>query len=84
MVISRWLSHRRSGSGHVREAAILVVGLLAANSQWAYCDNSDKSHGADSLGHFLDVTNPYVSAQYTNDSNVLRLDDIQPVENRAD
>jgi len=84
MVISRWLSHRRSGSGHVRKAAILVVGLLAVNSQWAYCDNSDKSHGADSLGHFLDVTNPYVSAQYTNDSNVLRLDDIQPVENRAD
>ncbi len=68
----------------MRSAAILGVVARGFICQVAYADHSDDSHGADSLGHFFDVTNPYVSASLTNDSNVLRLDDIQPVENRAD
>ncbi len=85
MINSPCPSHPGAARDLARAAAILAI-LATANvmSQPAFADTSDKSHGADSLGHFLDVTNPYVSAQYTNDSNVLRLDDIQPVENRAD
>lgn len=37
--------------------------------------NENKSHGADSLGHIFDVLNPYASVNFTNDSNVYRLDD---------
>ena len=67
-----------------RGAALFTALAAALICQSAFADNTDNSHGADSLGHFFDVTKPYVSAEYTNDSNVLRLDDIQPVDNRAD
>ena len=77
-------SDPRTASWIARNAAILGIGGAVVMCQIAIADTTDKSHGADSLGHFLDVTNPYVSAEYTNDSNVLRLDDIQPVTNRAD
>jgi hypothetical protein len=86
-------SERPVVSRIARSATILGIGLAIAMTQAVAADNPDsparvdkidQSHGADSLGHFLDFTNPYVSAEYTNDSNVLRLDDIQPVENRGD
>lgn len=73
-----------TASWSVRGAAIISVVVASVICQQAFADNTDNSHGADSLGHFFDVTNPYVSVKYTNDSNVLRLDDIQPVDNRAD
>ncbi len=82
MAYSPCPSSPRTASWIACNAAIFSISALLA--QMAFADNTDNSHGADSLGHFFDVTNPYVSAKYTNDSNVLRLDDIQPVENRAD
>ena len=73
-----------SASWVARTAIFLAAGLAGFCNMSAFADTADKSHGADSFGHFLDVTNPYLSAQYTNDSNLLRLDDIQPVTDRAD
>lgn len=52
--------------------------LLLCLCQPVAAASDDKSHGADSLGHFLDVFNPYASLTVTNDSNVYRLDDQQP------
>jgi hypothetical protein len=39
---------------------------------------ADATDASGALRHFFDVTNPYVSANYTYDSNLLRLDDIAP------
>lgn len=58
--------------------AALAQALLFCLCQPAAAANDDKSHGADSLGHLLDVFNPYASLTVTNDSNVYLLDDQQP------
>ena len=81
---------RRVVSRAARSAAVLA-GLTVCIGWPAFADNTDitnkpavadkadKSHGADSWGHFLDVANPYASAEFANDSNIYRLDDIQTV-----
>ena len=87
MANSPCCSAPRTKSRIARTATMLGIGMAIVMCQAAFADKTDKadeSHGADSLGHFLDFTNPYVSAEFTHDSNVLRLDDIQPVENRGD
>ena len=38
----------------------------------------DLSHTSGGWPHFFDVTNPYASLEYSYDSNVFRLDDMQP------
>ena len=65
---------RRSIAG----IAALSLALLSCLCQPAAAASDDKSHGADSLGHLLDVFNPYASLTLTNDSNIYRLDDQQP------
>ena len=53
---------RRSPAG----SAALAVALLSCFCQPATAASDDKSHGADSLGHLLDVFNPYASLTVTN------------------
>lgn len=70
---------------HAATLLALALALYAYGSLPAFGAQADLAHGDQGLAHFLDVTNPYVSLDYANDSNVLRLDDITPaVDGRSD
>lgn len=85
MVSSPCAGNSRTAPRLERYAIMPALAVAMCCCLPALAAQEDLAHGGEGLGHFFDLTNPFVSLDYAYDSNVLRFDDITPaVDGRAD